>query len=523
MEKSLYGLTTTDVRKLAYEIAEQSGIPHPFKSETKKAGKDWLSGFLKRNPDLSVRHPQATSLSRAIGFNKPKVDQFFTLYHDVLNQHKFVSSQIWNMDETGITNVQKPGNIIATKGVRQVSKMTSGERGSTVTVICAMSAAGVHIPPMFIFPRKRMVDHLMTGAPPQSVGYASPSGWTDGELFLKWMEHFTTLTKTTKDSPAIIILDGHHSHKTLAAVDFARENGIHLLTLPPHSTYKMQPLDRTFFKSLKVSYNREADYWMTSNPGKRISFAEMAGIFGKAFLRSATAEKAVHGFATCGLWPFDASIFSDDDFSASLVTDEPEVPNQDTETNNATVIVSNIIETIEASSSSHDVPSTSQINEDTLIPPAAHSGSTSTSKPHGISTFDLIRSISPPPKIAEKRKRTRKSESAALLTSSPYKKSLMDKLGSFKGSSKAAGKGKQPVRRPIKVKRSKSKKNKVDDNSDEDEDDEWPCLICGEPFSNSKSRETWLQCSVCKKWAHQDCTSGSPYFICPNCDSDESD
>jgi hypothetical protein len=51
------------------------------------------------------------------------------------------------MDETGITNVQKPGKIVSTKGVRQVSRMTSGERGSTVTVICAMSAAGVYLPP----------------------------------------------------------------------------------------------------------------------------------------------------------------------------------------------------------------------------------------------------------------------------------------------------------------------------------------------------------------------------------------
>ena len=43
------------------------------------------------------------------------------------------------MDETGITNVHKPGKIIAMKGKRQVSKMTSGVRGAIVTVVCAMS------------------------------------------------------------------------------------------------------------------------------------------------------------------------------------------------------------------------------------------------------------------------------------------------------------------------------------------------------------------------------------------------
>ena len=32
------------------------------------------------------------------------------------------------MDETGITNVHVPGKVIASKGVRQVGKMTSGEQ-----------------------------------------------------------------------------------------------------------------------------------------------------------------------------------------------------------------------------------------------------------------------------------------------------------------------------------------------------------------------------------------------------------
>ena len=82
------------------------------------------------------------------------------------------------MDETGISNVQKPGPVVATKGVRQVGKMTSGERGATVTVICGMNAAGNYTPPMFIFPRKRMQPGLMVGAPLQSVGYCGTAGRT---------------------------------------------------------------------------------------------------------------------------------------------------------------------------------------------------------------------------------------------------------------------------------------------------------------------------------------------------------
>ena len=127
------------------------------------------------------------------------------------------------------------------------------------------------------------------------------------------------MVKPTLEEPHIILLDGHFSHKTLEAVIFCRENGIILLTFPPHCTHKMQPLDRTFFKSLKSGYNNSADNWMTSHPGKRILFFEMAGIFAIAYNRAASIDKAVTGFLTCGLWPFDDNKFTDDDFTPSEV------------------------------------------------------------------------------------------------------------------------------------------------------------------------------------------------------------
>uniref|UniRef100_A0A0E9U2Z8 Uncharacterized protein n=1 Tax=Anguilla anguilla TaxID=7936 RepID=A0A0E9U2Z8_ANGAN len=36
-------------------------------------------------------------------------------------------------------------------------------------------------------------------------------------------------------------------------------------------------------------------------------------------------------------------------------------------------------------------------------------------------------------------------------------------------------------------------------------------------------KEVWLQCFVCKGWAHQVCTPGVPTYICQNCDSCDSD
>ena len=78
-QQMLFGFTPNDVRKLAFHIAEQNHLPHPFKKEAKKAGKDWLAGFLQRHPQISTRNPEPTSMSRAVSFNKANVDRFFAI------------------------------------------------------------------------------------------------------------------------------------------------------------------------------------------------------------------------------------------------------------------------------------------------------------------------------------------------------------------------------------------------------------------------------------------------------------
>ncbi|KAF2897908.1 hypothetical protein ILUMI_08265, partial [Ignelater luminosus] len=60
-----YGLTLYETRKLAYQFAIKSNKAMPDSWRTKLlAGEDWLGSFLKRHPSLSIRTPQATSLSR---------------------------------------------------------------------------------------------------------------------------------------------------------------------------------------------------------------------------------------------------------------------------------------------------------------------------------------------------------------------------------------------------------------------------------------------------------------------------
>ena len=61
---------------------------------------------------------------------------------------------------------------------------------------------------------------------------------------------------------------------------------------------------------------------MTSHHGKRISFCDIAGIFGAAFLRTTTPDKEISGFRACRPWRLDEHIFQDDEFATAAMTEE---------------------------------------------------------------------------------------------------------------------------------------------------------------------------------------------------------
>lgn len=137
---------------------------------------------MKRHPDLSIRKPEATSATRASGFNPIAVGKFYSLLSEVVDKYKLEASQIYNVDETGITCVPKTQNkIVACRGRRLVGALTSAERGQTVTVEVCMCSDGSFLPPMLIFPRIRSKTELIDGASPGSWAEVHPSGWIQSD------------------------------------------------------------------------------------------------------------------------------------------------------------------------------------------------------------------------------------------------------------------------------------------------------------------------------------------------------
>ncbi|XP_054709346.1 uncharacterized protein LOC129219051 [Uloborus diversus] len=140
------------------------------------AGSNWFNYFMKRHPNLSVRTPKATNLAKASRFNRINVRKFFELLKIVFNRFKLTAHDVWNMNETGVTTVQKPDRVVARRGFKQIGRVISAKRGSLGTVATCVSAGGCSIPPFFIFPRVNYKPQFVTSAPCGSNGDDNKSG-----------------------------------------------------------------------------------------------------------------------------------------------------------------------------------------------------------------------------------------------------------------------------------------------------------------------------------------------------------
>lgn len=532
MEQRFFGLSQKDVRRLAFQLALKNGIKTPFSKEKESAGRKWLKNFLRRNPQLSIRTPQGLSLSRAKSFTPEAVARFFDLFEPAMEIIKHSPNRLYNCDETGVTVVQhKHTKIIGLKGKRQICGLQSAERGCLTTVVTCTNAIGHYVPPLIIFPRKNMKPELMDGMPPGSIFACHPSGWIQTETFTLWFRHFMKHVKPTMDDPVVLVLDGHFSHtRNLEVINLGRQNHVNILCIPPHATNKMQPLDLSFMSPLKTYYAQEIEQWLRNHPGRVVTVYQIGELFGKAYLKAATAEVAASGFKKAGLYPCDRNKFRDHDFPFSEETSCTQAEKSPTN-GNSTYLPSNTLD----------------VNQP---------GPSGTAR-----NFPLQKGrvralhVNPLPDLGAKT-RTSRSGSAELITGSPYKNLLESslkkkeaaetkkeerfkkKLFASKSENKKTTQSRKIRKRTSRTSHANAPKNKIPKASSSDSDsdfdvqiddsgsdldlsednDDAECIYCAGLFSEDHNGEDWIRCSKCFKWSHSLCAdSENEVFICFKC------
>ncbi|CAG5038973.1 unnamed protein product [Parnassius apollo] len=150
-------------------------------------------------------------------------------------------------------------------------------------MVIAMNVTGHFVPKW-----KNMCEQLMRGSPPGAIGVAHPSGWIQMQIFTDWFKHFIKHTNPTPESKVLLILDGHYSHtRNIDFIDIARENNVKIVSIPPHTTPKLQPLDKIFMRPLKTCYSEEIRMWIR-NYNRPLSPYDIVELFGRSYLKVQT-------------------------------------------------------------------------------------------------------------------------------------------------------------------------------------------------------------------------------------------
>lgn len=347
----------------------------------------------------------------------------------------------------------------------------------------------------------------------------SDSGYITTDLFLEWLVHFQAQVKSTESDPVLLILDNHTSHTSLQAILFAREHYIHMISLPPHSSHKTQPLDRCFFKPLKDFYSQSCDNWLLNNPGRVITQYQVASLFFEAYQRAATIGKAVKSFQVCGISPFNPLVFTEEDLLPSAVTDQQEKFDEQ-------ILRSRNANLSRTASTAISYSGTGQDSERPSTPTGVAPFETSQDSERPSTSKEVAPShILPLPKRKDVSLRKSKGKKSVILTSTPNKTELEELQNN-------RGKNKDIVRKTVvrdvqtkkvnKLKKTNQKtpfKNTTETkNIFKNSEENVTCPGCDETFYGTP-HEIWVQCNSCEQWWHEECSSyeGNGIFKCDYC------
>ena len=180
------------IRDKAKKILQEGGVSDPHISIR------WVEKFLKRHTQLQAKRLRNIDRQRRAASDTDIINHYFSQFKTAVDTKKVKDCNIWNMDEKGfLLGIAKSAMVITRRG-RRNPKITMDGNRELVTVLEAVSAGCVVLPPCIVWKGKCHVEGRYS-KDREKIGtlYAtSPNGWTDNELGLEWMKvHFEPLTR----------------------------------------------------------------------------------------------------------------------------------------------------------------------------------------------------------------------------------------------------------------------------------------------------------------------------------------
>ncbi|XP_050509590.1 uncharacterized protein LOC126886642 [Diabrotica virgifera virgifera] len=227
-----------------------------------------------------------------------------------------------------------------------------------------------------------------------------------------------------------------------------------MLSFPPHTSNKLQPLDVGVFGAFKTSLKRALNNWMINNVGRTVSLYDIGEISSGPFLDAFTPKNILASFRKPGIFPFHPNVCKDSDF----LSEEPKEDylNKDCSIDEITPQTSTISEEV------LDISNTKTPKLKSFEPLASTSSISSLLEKKQTISPAIIRPI-PTMKTVPKSTKGREKSKSTIYTDSPEYKKILEK-NQKKRENEAKKKG---VKRDV----FKNKKRELPESSDESDVD----------------------------------------------------
>ena len=182
----------------------------------------------------------------------------FLFGRDDLREAMCDPRRVWNQDETAVELGSESQHVLAPVNSKVVYSVSSGSR-EHITASYLVSASGEMVPPRLVYKGVRNIaqeklKNLDKSGKSGSWGFSvSEKGYITRELFVKVLldlDRYLSANKIAR--PVIMFIDGASPHISLEAAQICRRLKIQPWLFKPNATHLLQPLDLTFFKSLKA-------------------------------------------------------------------------------------------------------------------------------------------------------------------------------------------------------------------------------------------------------------------------------
>jgi hypothetical protein len=314
-----------------------------------------------------------------------------------------------------------------------------------------------------------------------------------------------------------------------------------MLTFPPHTSHKLQPLDRSIYDPLKQYYNANCDSWVVGNT-RPMTIFDIAQIVSQPSNQAFTPANSKSGFAVTDIQPFNPDIFTDDEFLAATVTDQ-----QHPLANSASTISSERPST-SAERCGPIENSASTVSSERSSTSAERCGPISMDHMYGTRTMAKDRmlmgtpeQLKPLPKAGPTKagRGGRKQQTTRILTDNPIRAQAVSFLKKVITEKHSNSKPVEAImkKKKLKTNDSTSKESDADlpsDDSDDNISDNDPenrpvnrkpedktsaaehCVICGK---FGKGNDLWFRCTMCAYWVHNACSGvdKAKGYICDCC------